>query len=75
MSGSDLDDRLIAAHRQGDPALLVPLYRKAGEAAQREGDIDRACFFFVHAYVFALEAGHPDAEEIRAALRRYGREE
>ena len=39
------------------------------------GDIDRACFFYVQAYVFALETGHRDEEPVRALLRRHGREE
>jgi len=70
-----LHERLQAAHERGDAGALVALYRQAGEAAESEGDIDRACFFYVHAYVFALEAGHPQAGWIRARLRRYRREE
>jgi len=69
-----LDERLITAHERGDTDALVALYRQAGEAAEVAGDIDRACFFYVHAYVFALEAGHGDAELIRSRLLRYGRE-
>ena len=71
---SDLDERLIAAHESGNSDALVGLYRQAGEAAEAAGDIDRACFFYVHAYVFALEAGHEDAGLIRASLRRHDRE-
>jgi hypothetical protein len=70
-----LHKRLLAAHERGDTGALVAIYRQAGEAAEGEGDTDRACFFYVHAYVFALEAGHPDAEWIRERLRRHGREE
>ena len=70
-----LDERLIAAHRRGDGIALLRLYREAGDAAEAAGDIDRACFFYVQAYVFALETGHRDAEPVRALLRRHGREE
>jgi hypothetical protein len=70
----NLDRRLIAAHAAGDGDALVLLYREAGEASEEAGDTDRACFFFVHAYVFALESGHRDAEAIRARLKAYGRE-
>ena len=71
---SDLDERLISAHERGDTDALVELYVQAGDAAEAAGDIDRACFYYVHAYVFALEAGHADAALIRARLRRHGRE-
>lgn len=70
----NLDRRMIAAHDSGDGETLVGLYRQAGEAAEDAGNIDRACFFFVHAYVFALETGHPDAEAIRVRLNAHGRE-
>lgn len=70
-----LDRKLIEAHRRGDGDALTLLYRQAGDLAERAGDIDRACFYYVHAYVFALEAGHGAAAAIRARLRHYGRED
>ena len=75
MAADDLDDRLIAAHAAGNGDALVALYREAGEAAEAGGDVDRACFFYVHAYVFALEAGHRDVDQIRSRLAAHGREE
>lgn len=70
---SDLDDALLAAHVAGDNATLVKLYRQAGEAAL---DIDevQGCFYLTHAYVFALEAGMDEAEDLRAMLVARGRE-
>ncbi|HSM39414.1 MAG TPA: hypothetical protein VK862_01585 [Afifellaceae bacterium] len=70
-----LDRKLIEAHGRGDGDTLTRLYRQAAELAEQAGDVDRACFFYVHAYVFALEAGHRDADAIRARLRHFGRED
>ncbi|MEQ9694217.1 hypothetical protein [Shimia sp. SDUM112013] len=67
-----LDARMIAAHEAGDQAALVALYTEAAEAA---GDVDAHCFFLTHAYVFALEAGAPEAAELHARLKKLGREE
>ncbi|WP_375174804.1 hypothetical protein [Pseudooceanicola sp.] len=66
---SDLNHRLLAAHATGNPAALARLYREAGEATQ---DTARA-FYLTHAFVFALEAGLPDATEIEADLQSMGR--
>ncbi len=73
-AADDLDARLIAAHGRGDGETLVVLYREAADAAEAQGDIDRAFFYLVHAYVFALETGHGDAESIRRRLKSGGRE-
>lgn len=70
-----LDRKLIDAHERGDGDALTILYRQAAELAEKAGDVDRACFFYVHAYVFALEAGHGEADAILARLRHYGRED
>ena len=69
---TDLDGRLLAAHARSDHRALVGLYAEAAETAN---DIDRACFFLTHAYVFALEQGHPDAPALRARLVAEGRAE
>lgn len=66
---SDLDHRLLAAHASGTPATLARLYREAGEATQ---GTPRA-FYLTHAFVFALEAGLPDAAAIEADLQAMGR--
>ena len=67
---SDLDARLLAAHAAGDRVALVALYRQAADAA----DGDARGFFLTQAYVFALETGHNEAADLRAALINLGRE-
>lgn len=71
--GDDAD--LLAAHASRDASALVRLYRDAGDAAEAAGDIDRACFLLTHAYVWALEAGHPETALLHARLKARGREE
>lgn len=67
-----LDAEMIAAHEARDQAALIRLYTQAADMA---GDLDAACFFLTHAYVFALEAGAPQAEILRGRLRAHRREE
>ena len=68
---TDLNARLLAAHDAGDTATLITLYQQAADAA---ASVDAACFYLTHAYVFALEANHPDVDLIRARLVAEGRE-
>ena len=68
---TDLNDQLLAAHAAHDTASLVTLY---GAAAAASDDPDAAGFYLTHAYVFALELGHPDAPALRAKLIAQGRE-
>ena len=68
---TDLDAALLAAHEAGDGAALVTLYQ---QAAAQAADIDAACFYLTHAFVFALETAHPDTAAIRARLQAEGRE-
>lgn len=70
-----LDQALLAAHASGDKEALWRLYLQAGEKREAEQDIDAACFYFTHAFVFALEAGSPEAALINQKLVTYGREE
>ena len=70
---SDLDDALLAAHIAKDNATLVRLYRQVGEAAL-DADEVQGCFYLTHAYVFALEAGMAEAEDLRVILAARGRE-
>ena len=65
-----LDDRLLAAHADQDHSALVTLY---AQAADESTDIDAACFYLTHAYVFALELGHKDVAKLRARLADHGR--
>ena len=68
---TDLDTRMIAAHDAGDRRALIGLY---AEAADRARDLDAACFYLTHAYVFALEAGASETVPLHARLKAYGRE-
>ncbi len=66
----DLDRRLLAAHAAGDKVSLISLYAEAAEAAE---DAARAAFYLTHAWVFALEAGDPRAQEYHERLAASGR--
>jgi hypothetical protein len=68
---SDLDQRLLAAHAREDRGALIGLYALAADGAP---DLDAACFFLTHAYVFALERGDPRAPDLHARLKAEGRE-
>ena len=68
---SDLDARLLAAHAAQDRLALIELYEAAAQAAN---DDTARGFYLTHAYVFALEAGDPRAENLRAELVNMGRE-
>ena len=69
-----LEDRLLAAHENGDSAALSVLYREAADAAEEAGERDRAAFFLTHAWVFALDAGMSSAESAHATLVAWGRD-
>jgi len=66
-----LDAALLAAHAAEDRAALVTLYTQAADAAT---EMDAACFYLTHAYIFALEQGDPRAEALHARLKAHGRE-
>jgi hypothetical protein len=67
----DLDTRMITAHEANDRMALIKLYAEAADGAN---DLDASCFYLTHAYVFALEAGAPNAQDLHARLVRHGRE-
>lgn len=67
---SGLDARLLDAHARHDNPALVKLYALAAETAH---DTDATCFYLTHAYIFALELGHPDTATVHAQLAAYGR--
>lgn len=72
--GKNLEAALMEAHRQQDGRRIATLYCKAGEAAEEAGNIDQASFYFVHAYVFALQEGMDLAADLHARLKASGRE-
>lgn len=65
-----LNAEIIAAHASGDHAALMTLYTQAADAA---ADLDTACFYLTHAYIFALELGHADVPTLYARLAHHGR--
>lgn len=67
----DLDARLLDAHDRNDLSALIALYR---EAAECTADETARGFYLTHAHVFALEAGAPCADDLRARLIAMGRE-
>lgn len=70
---SDIDAKLIRAVTDGDHQVVARIYADAAQRAEKEGDMDRACFLMTHAWVFALEAGDDTAEEYKRFLTRAGR--
>lgn len=72
----DLDRAILEAHGERDHVRLATLYRQAALHAEARGDVDQACFFFVQAYVYALETGEDElARDVRQKLVAHGREE
>ncbi|MEM8823198.1 MAG: hypothetical protein AAGF30_06275 [Pseudomonadota bacterium] len=63
------DDLLVAAHDAGDRMTLVTLYLRAAD----DLDGDARAFFLTQAWIFALEAGDPRADSLRATLSEMGR--
>ncbi len=65
-----LDAQLLAAHAAGDHWGLVDLY---AQAADQANDVDAACFYLTHAYIFALEQNHPACNALYQRLLAEGR--
>ena len=70
----DLEAALLDAHRAEDGRRIAELYAEAGRRAQSSGQRDRASFYLVHAYVFALQEGMELAGDLHAQLKAMGRE-
>ncbi len=70
-----LDAALLEAHGAGDEARLAALYAEAADLAEAAGDLDAACFYLTHAYVYALATGAAAADALHARLMARGREE
>lgn len=66
-----LDQRLLEAHARDDRTALVTLYKDASDNASSD---DAKYFYLTHAYIFALEAGHPLTRELHSQLKSAGRE-
>jgi hypothetical protein len=71
----DLQQRMLRAHEAGDAAVLPVLYLEAARLREAQGELDAACFFYTHAYVYALDAGDDAiAGEARSRLKTHGRD-
>jgi len=73
MNRESLNEKLIQAHSENNPEELALLYTRAGDVSEQAGNPDAACFYLTHAYVFALEAGSEQANELHRRLLQYGR--
>ncbi|MGB5559808.1 MAG: hypothetical protein WBN04_17585 [Paracoccaceae bacterium] len=71
----DLDHRLLQAHAHADKQALIGLYRQAADLNEASQQIDAACFYLTHAYIFALDVGAAEARDLHARLKARGREE
>ncbi len=58
-----------------DNVALSRLYTQAGDLAESQGQIEAACFYLTHAFVFALEQGLPEGKQLHKRLIFHGREE
>ncbi len=67
---TSLQDRLLDAHARDDRAALVALYT---EAADEADNLNAACFYLTHAYIFALEVGDPACAQLYKRLKAQGR--
>ena len=67
---TSLQERLLAAHARDDRRALVVLYT---EAADKTDDLDAACFYLTHAYIFALEMGDAATQTLYQRLKVHGR--
>ena len=65
----------MEAHGRRDHLALVQLYTEAADRNEALGDVDAACFFLTHAFVFALEQGAPEAKALNKRLADHGRAE
>lgn len=74
MTPDALNAALIKAHAAYDRLQLIALYKLAGDKREQDGDIDAACFYLTHAFVFALEEGADDAVALSQRLSAHGRE-
>ena len=71
----ELEHKLQYAHERGDNLALVDLYTRLADIHESNREIDAACFFLTHAYVYALESASDAQASLLQRLRTYQREE
>ncbi len=70
-----LQHDMLQAHEQEDLEALPALYLEAAHLRESQGALDAACFFYTHAYVYALDCGDGKiADKARAKLKSFGRD-
>lgn len=69
-----LEEELLAAHANRDLHRLARGYARAADLAELGGQVDQACFFLTQGWIFALEAGDPLSDTLKARLIAHGRE-
>ena len=69
-----LDELLRSAHARDDVEAMVELYTLAANQSEDAGDIDAACFYLTHAFVFGLQCGSDATRDLQMRLCEYGRE-
>ncbi len=65
-----LNEKLLAAHDREDTHALIGLYEAA---ADQSNDFIERSFFLTHAFVYALEKGDVQADQLHGRLREMGR--
>lgn len=73
MDLDELDKQLLRAHAEKDVPALIRLYHQAAILAEERQHHEAACFYLTHAFVFALEYGAPEADELNLKLFERGR--
>ena len=73
MDRDEVEAALLQAHQHNDVPSLITLYALAADEREQHGDIDAACFFLTHAFVFALESGSERMLELNQRLVAHGR--
>ncbi|SLN25703.1 hypothetical protein [Ruegeria meonggei] len=73
MDKTELDRLLLDAHDRNDHAALIRYYTLAADTCEQAQDIDAACFYLTHAFVFALECGAAEADALNQRLVAHGR--
>jgi len=68
-----VEKALLLAHEQNNYSDLVTYYSKAATLMENQGDIDAACFYLTQAYVYAMECGSDQAQELHNRLAKHGR--
>lgn len=73
MDRDDLEAALLEAHAKDDKTALVELYTLAADLSEAHQEVNAACFYLTHAFVFALETGAPEAAVLNQRLAERGR--